>query len=75
MVYNLWHKWLLFGEWLGTRIGKAILTVFYFSLFAIPAIFLTYVFDKFGKKDQEVSYFSDNVDDLKVIDMDHALEM
>jgi hypothetical protein len=75
MVYTLWQKWLQFSEWLGTIIGNAILTVFYFTLFAIPGLFLTVIFDKFGKNTQNATYFSDDVSDLIISDMNEAQEM
>jgi hypothetical protein len=74
MLKELWEIWLKFGELLATPMGNGILTVFYFTLFAIPGICLSLIFDKIGKKFQQDSYFSEDVRDLRLNSFDEALD-
>jgi hypothetical protein len=74
MLKELWKSWLKFGELLGTPMANGILTVFYFTLFAIPGICLSLIFDKIGKKFQQDSYFSDDVRDIRLSSIDEALD-
>jgi hypothetical protein len=74
MLKVLWEKWLKFGELLGTPMGNGILTVFYFTLFAIPGICFSLFFDKIGKRFHHDSYFSEDMRDIRLNSVDEALD-
>ena len=44
-----WDKWIEISEIIGNIVSKIVLTVLYFTLFAIPAAFLSFISDRFGK--------------------------
>jgi len=50
ILKNIWEKWIIISEIIGNMLSRIILTILYFTLFAIPSIFLTYFVDRFGKK-------------------------
>jgi len=71
---TIWKEWIEFGEWLGNIIGQIVLSVFYFSLFMIPAVILS---KKYHLESQSVrnSYFSNQVSELQLQTIDDAREM
>lgn len=76
MLRRLWEKWKAFGERVGNITSKIILTFFYFSLFAIPAVFLSFVYDKVGRNyEKQDSYFAEESVDLKLENMEEAKGM
>lgn len=75
MLRSAWDKWIAFSEILGTYVGNSILTVFYFSLFAIPGIVFSTVVDIVGKTNRTESYFSDDVNDLRMSTIEEAREI
>lgn len=75
MWSTIWNKWLAFGEWIGTIIGKAMLTVFYFTIFLIPALYLSIKKDNVEKEYCDKSYFIEVTSDLSIDTIEEAMEM
>lgn len=75
MLRAAWDKWIAFSEILGTYVGNSILTVFYFSLFAIPGIVFSTVVDIVGKKGRKDTYYSEDVKDLQLQSLEDAREI
>lgn len=71
---SLWQKWLKFAEVIGNINARIILTILYFLVFSIPSFFLTFIFDKVGKKfeDKESYYFNEKI---KLESIEEAKEM
>jgi len=75
MLHKFWKTWLHFGEIIGNIVGQIILTVFYFTLFALPGIYFAFFSDKIGKKTQDKSYFSTDMRDLELTSLESAREL
>ena len=76
MANKIWEKWKSLAERIGNVTGKVVFTAFYFSLFAIPAIFLSFAYDKVGKKyHAESTYFNQEVKDIELNNIEKAREM
>ena len=71
---TIWVEWREFGEWLGNIIGQIVISVFYFSIFMIPAVILS---QNCRTESQSVrkSYFNHQVSELQLQTMDEAREM
>lgn len=53
----LWKKWLRISEFIGNIMSRIILTVLYFTLFAIPGIGSRLLSDKLQIKSRKESYW------------------
>jgi len=70
---RIWKGWLKISEAMGNVVARIVLTVFYFVLFSIPSLLLTFVFDKVGKNYNKESYFKD--EKIELNSLDEAREM
>jgi|GEM_PF-2318329 hypothetical protein len=57
VIKNLWEKWLKFAELVGNFNARLVLSILYFLIFIIPSLFLTFIYDKVGKKLNKKSYY------------------
>ncbi|HWQ20149.1 MAG TPA: hypothetical protein VN455_10265 [Methanotrichaceae archaeon] len=65
---NLWMKWLEISEAMGNIVGRAVLSIFYFVLFAVPGLYFTFVSDRVGKTFEESSYFVEERTEMSSLD-------
>lgn len=75
MFRYIWRKWIDFGEFLAGIFGGVLLTIFYFTIFAVPCFFLSFAYDQIGKCYIEGSYFCSDVSALTIRNIDEAKEM
>ncbi len=75
MLRYLWEKWINFGELLAGIFGGMLLTIFYYTIFSIPGIILSYRYEKAGKCDNKGSYFYKDVSALCIKEINEAKEM
>jgi hypothetical protein len=68
ILKDYWTKWLEISEAMGNVVGRITLSIFYFVLFAIPGLYLTFASDKVGKNFEESSYFINEKTEMSSLD-------
>ena len=59
MLMSLWHKWMQISEFIGNIISRIILTVLYFTIFAVLGIIVRTFSDRLQIKTKKTSYWLD----------------
>lgn len=50
MLKQLWRRWQAFGHWIGDFVARVLLTLFYFTIFAVFAVAMSRFHDPLGTK-------------------------